>query len=575
MKNLFKLTLLVLAILLPSTATAYDFEVDGIYYTTNGNEAIVADGILCSGDVIIPEIVTYEDTTYTVTAIGSNAFYSYEGNYWLSSITIPNTVTTIGSMAFSGCIGLTSITIPNSVVAIHDGAFWRCGGLTSIIVESGNPKYDSRKNCNALIETASNTLIVGCQNTTIPNSVITIGVGAFSDCRITSINIPNSVTTVGDYAFEYCSGLTSVTIPNSIISIGESAFSGCQLDSVNITDIAAWCNICFEDIYANPLSYANHLYLNGIEVTDLTIPNTITSISKYAFAGCRSLTSVNIGNSVTTIGESVFRSSGLTSVTIGNSVTTIGDNAFSSCNNLTNVTIGNSVTTIGESAFCCSGLTSATIPNSVTYIGNDAFAGCTGLSIVTIPNSVTTIGDNAFSNCSILNEVYSYITDPLHITMGFNVFSPYNSNRTLYVPEGTFEVYSTYSRWSDYFGSIVEMEFEPTAIAESIQLNVTTAGLNEGATLQLTAMVQPEEGTSKKMNWASSNPSIATVDDNGLVTTHSVGTATITAMTTDGSNLSASCTVTLLPVGLKGDVNEDGRLNISDVSDLIDMLLGN
>ena len=237
--------------------------------------------------------------------------------------------------------------------------------------------------------------------------------------------------------------------------------------------------------------------------------------------------------------------------------------------------IPNEVTSIGKYAFYgCSGLASVTIPNSVTSIGNDAFAGCTGLSIVTIPNSVTTIGDNAFSNCSILNEVYSYITDPLHITMGYNVFSPYNSNRTLYVPEGTFEVYSTYSRWSDYFGSIVEMEFEPTAIAESIQLNVTTAGLNEGATLLLTAMVQPEDGTSKIMNWASSNPSVATVDDNGLVTTHSVGTVIITAMTTDGSNLSASCTVTLLPVGVKGDVNDDGRVNISDVSDLIDMLLG-
>ena len=555
MKNLFKLTLLVLAILLPSTATAYDFEVDGIYYTTNGNEAIVADGILCSGDVIIPEIVTYEDTTYTVTAIGSNAFYSYEGNYWLSSITIPNTVTTIGSMAFSGCIGLTSITIPNSVVAIHDGAFWRCGGLTSIIVESGNPKYDSRKNCNALIETASNTLIVGCQNTTIPNSVITIGVGAFSDCRITSINIPNSVTTIGDYAFEYCSGLTSVTIPNSVITIGDCVFEYCS------------------------------------SLTSINIPNSVTTIGNCAFDYCSSLTSINIPNSVTTIGSAAFGNcTGLTSVNITNLLSWLNVSFYDPDSNplkyahhlynygdeIKDLIIPNEVTSIGKYAFYgCSGLASVTIPNSVTSIGNDAFAGCTGLSIVTIPNSVTTIGDNAFSNCSILNEVYSYITDPLHITMGYNVFSPYNSNRTLYVPEGTFEVYSTYSRWSDYFGSIVEMEFEPTAIAESIQLNVTTAGLNEGATLQLTAMVQPEEGTSKKMNWASSNPSIATVDDNGLVTTHSVGTATITAMTTDGSNLSASCTVTLLPVGLKGDVNEDGRLNISDVSDLIDMLLGN
>ena len=169
-------------------------------------------------------------------------------------------------------------------------------------------------------------------------------------------------------------------------------------------------------------------------------------------------------------------------------------------------------------------------------------------------------------------EVYCYIFDPLLITMGNGVFSLRDTYQTLFVPFGSSASYQADSRWSDYFSSIVEMDPVP---AESIQLNVTTAGLNEGATLQLTAKVQPEDGTSKIMNWASSNPSVATVDDNGLVTTHSVGTAIITAMTTDGSNLSASCTVTLLPVGLKGDVNEDGHLNISDVSDLIDMLLDN
>jgi len=244
-----------------------------------------------------------------------------------------------------------------------------------------------------------------------------------------------------------------------------------------------------------------------------------------------------------------------------------------------NTIIPNTVTSIGNWAFGgCKGLMNISIPNSVTYIGIEAFSNCTGLKNLSIPNSVHIIDSYAFEGCDNLNEVYSYIIDPSAISMGYEVFnrSPNNyDERTLYVPAGSLTAYQADNKWSDYFGSIVEMEFEPTAIAESIQLNVTTAGLNEGATLQLTAMVQPEEGTSKKMNWASSNPSIATVDDNGLVTTHSVGTATITAMTTDGSNLSASCTVTLLPVGVKGDVNDDGRVNISDVSDLIDMLLGN
>ena len=409
------------------------------------------------------------------------------------------------------------------------------------------------------------------------------------------MTIPNSVTSIGSNAFAY-SGLTSVTIPNSVTTIGSWAFLYCSgLNRVDITDIVAWCNISFADDYSNPLYYANHLYLNGVEVTNLTIPNSVTSIGSYAFYGCSGLTSVTIPNSVTSIGSNAFAYSGLTSITIPNSVTTIGYGVFYGCSGLTSVTIPNSVTTIGSNAFAYSGLTSVTIPNSVTSIGNSAFQGCRGLTsitipnsvttisdkafwacdylaCVTIPNSVTTIGNEAFARCS-LNEVYSYITDPLHITMGIDVFYPYKSNRTLYVPEGTFEVYKTYGRWSDFFDSIVEMEFVPTAIAESIKLNVTTAGLNEGATLQLTAMVQPEEGTSKKMNWASSDPSVATVDNNGLVTTHSVGTATITAMTSDGSNLSASCTVTLLPVGVKGDVNGDNIISISDVTSLIDYLL--
>jgi uncharacterized protein YjdB len=159
--------------------------------------------------------------------------------------------------------------------------------------------------------------------------------------------------------------------------------------------------------------------------------------------------------------------------------------------------------------------------------------------------------------------------------MGECVFERYPNNyaeRTLHVPFGTSAAYQADTQWSQYFGSIVEMETVPV-LAESIKLNVTTAGLNEGATLQLTATVLPEECNNKAVLWASNNPSVATVDSNGLVTTHSVGTATITAITTDGSNLSTTCTVTLLPVGVKGDVNGDSNISISDVTTLIDYLL--
>ena len=342
----------------------------------------------CSGltSITIPNSVTF---------IGNEAFYGCSG---LTSVTIPNSETSIGIRAFAFCSGLTSITIPNSVTSIGWGVFSACSGLTSIKVESGNKKYDSRNNCNAIIETSTNTLISGCKNTTIPNSV----------------------TNFGYYAFEYCFGLISVTIPNSVTSIGDCAFYGCS------------------------------------GLTSVTIPNSVTSIGGHAFASCSGLTSVTIGNSVTSIGECAFSGcSGLTSITIPNSVTSIGDGAFSNCTGLISVTIPSSVTSIGESAFYgCSGLTSVTIPNSVTSIGGGAFEGCSGLTSVTIPSSVTYIGDRAFGGWSNLTSVTVEMKTPLAID--YYTFSN-RKNATLYVPSGCKAAYQAANYWKE-FKQIVEAE---------------------------------------------------------------------------------------------------------------------
>ena len=202
--------------------------IDGIQYSIDAEtkEASVLgyeDEI--NGHIIILEKLKYEGIICSVTSIGNYAFSGCSG---LTSVIIPSSVTSIGEDAFLGCSSLTSVIIPNSVTSIGRSAFQGCSSLTSIVVESGNPVYDSRENCNAIIETSSNELIVGCKNTFIPNSVATIGNSAFESCSsMTSIRIPNSVMSIDSYAFHGCRSLTSINIPNSVISIGEYTFSSC------------------------------------------------------------------------------------------------------------------------------------------------------------------------------------------------------------------------------------------------------------------------------------------------------------------------------------------------------------
>lgn len=168
----------------------------------------------------------------------------------------------------------------------------------------------------------------------ISDGVTSIGDWAFYGCKsVTSVTIGNDVTSIGHWAFRDCSSLTSITIGKRIINIGDLAFLECELlTSVHISDISAWCQIVFEGYYANPFSYANNLYLNGQLVTDLVIPDDVTSIGEGAFQSCTSLTSITIPNSVTSIGDMAFLGcESLTSVTIGNGLKTIGQDAFRYC----------------------------------------------------------------------------------------------------------------------------------------------------------------------------------------------------------------------------------------------------
>ena len=382
-------------------------------------------------------------------------------------IVIPEGVTSIGDYAFEYCRSLTSVTIPNSVTSIGEWAFSDCNGLTAVHISDiaawCGIQFGSAADYYSYYNYYSNPLYYAHHL-------------YLNDVEITDLVIPDGVTGISSYAFYDCSGLTSVTIPNSVTIIGYGAFRNCSgLTSVHISNLTAWCGIRFDSNDSNPLYNAHHLYLNDEEITNLVIPNGVTSISNYAFYGCSSLTSVTIPNSVTSIGINAFANcSGLTSMTIPNSVTSIGNWAFGNIPNILyngsaegspwgaiavngysdgyciydaskttllkcstsatgDVVIPDGVTNIADNAFVgCSGLTSVAIPNSVTSIGSNAFSGCSGLTSVTIPDGVTSIGDYTFSGCSGLTSV----TIPSSITsIGSDAFSGCEHLTTVHISD--------------------------------------------------------------------------------------------------------------------------------------------
>lgn len=460
-----KLLTLFLAIVAGvGTIFAFDAEIGGLYYNLNSSKktATVTYKSYAESfphyynqdwditEVTIPAKVTYNGEKYRVTSIGKNAFRDCRS---LKTVTMSNSVKSIGEYAFTDCRNLVSVTLGNRVKSIKSGTFSGCSSLTSV-------------------------------------------------------NIPNGVKTIGYRAFHYCSSLTSVTIPHSVTGIEYSAFEDCKsLTKVTISDIASWCNIDFKDNHANPLTIAQHLYINDEEITELVIPDSVKIIRAYAFQGCTNIISVIIPDSVTKIGGGAFSGcSGLTAINIPNSVTEIMNGSFSHCSGLTSVVIPENVTYVGYAAFAhcdkldsvtwnaksaktesvvfghssstgfkdlyfgvpvksfvigdnvekippylCVSLTelqSITFPQKLREVGDSAFEGCKGLThISAFPSSITRIGNRAFFECSSLESI-KIANDK--ISIGSFTFDNCDNLQAIFIPESSLENYQKAYTWSKY-----------------------------------------------------------------------------------------------------------------------------
>ena len=514
----------------------------------------------------------------------------------LTSIWIPKSLKTADTSAFSGspfagCVALQSVELETGMTKIPDNLFDSCPGFTTITI----PDTVTEIGDSAFANTNLNSI-------TIPDSVTQIGKYAFGGSKLESIRIPDTVTDIGDNAFNGCTELKDVTLPNIRKNIVAGMFEGCTslekivlpetvtaIRSGAFTGCTALKDITWSKALETIESYA---FQNCSALTDVTIPDSVKSIGYGVFSDCSALSTVMIPGTVKTIGSEAFRNcDALTTVTIPDSVTSYGSQMFYDCDALTTVKLGSGMKTIPESMFeHCDALESLSIPRCVTSVGNNAFKDCTKFTSVTIPRSVTSISASAFSYPKILTiygvagtyaetfakensiqfvdqqvKATAASLDQTELTINKGATAQLNLSVT---PENftdtvtwksTDEKVATISDSGEVKAvgagtatiKVVVGDISATCQVTVLQpvtgirLNKSSLTMDALDTFQMTASVYPDSANDKRITWSSSDPAIASVDENGLVTALKKGTATITAAAMDGSGVKSTCKVTV------------------------------
>ena len=493
------------------------FNNSGLTYATFGEGTSAVLGGLFYGASNLQEVTLLD----SMTSIGSSAFRNCTS---LETVVVPDSITSIGNYAFYMCESLWSISLPDSILSIGTYAFYGCESMVSIKLSQG---------------------------------INSIGERTFTNCAsLEQIDFPDSITIIGDYAFSGCGSLTSIELPDSLNKINTHAFDGSGLTSVIIPDA---CEVIE--------SYA---FTDNTKLAEATLPSSLQEIGAYCFENCDALTSITIPDSVSSISTYVFNDcDSLATVVLGNGITEIMRNTFSNCPALNNVVIPYGVTEIGSSAFAnCTSLTSITIPRTVTSIETNAFSYKDKLTIHGVPGTYaeTFANNNGFKFVSQEHNATSVDLNVTNLTL--NRGQSYQLTYSVEPPNSTDEVF-----WRTTDNSVVTVtndglitaravgtatvllnigdnasaQCEVTVVqpVTSVSLNYSSRAMDVLETLQLTASVRPNNAYNKGVTWSSSDTSVASVDDTGLVTAYKKGEATITVTAVDGSGESDSCDITV------------------------------